>query len=132
MGVSFDNLKERLASTPPPSSVKAWWPLQSLRRGLRTSLHLGADRVPWLRWKFVSDDVQLLAINRYLEDLIYQIAVAIEFIQNFLEQLHLHIQVHAFRPIQTNQAGMKHYVGVLPAGAWSGRGTAEIDRVLGD
>ncbi len=27
---------------------------------------------------------------------------------------------------------MKHYVGVLPTGAWSGRRTAEIDRVLGD
>jgi len=76
--------------------------------------------------------VQLLAIGRYLEDLVYQIAVAIEFDKSFLEEFYLHIQVHAFRPIQTDQTGMEHYVGLLPAGAGSGRGAAEIDRVLSD
>src|SRR5690242_6032986 len=87
----------------------------------------------WLRWKTVPTDVDFgVAVEGNLEDLVGKVGIATEFGQCFLEQLDLHVQVHTLGSIETHQAGMKHYVSVLPARAWSRRRTAKIDRILSD
>lgn len=47
-----------------------------------------------------------------------RVIILVEFDQGLIEKINLHVEIHAGRSVQANEAGVNHNVGILASGAW--------------
>ena len=68
-----------------------------------------------------------------LQHLVDEVRIGLHFIQRLLEQLELHVQIHAIRgTVEADEPGVNLHAGVLALGAWMIGRTAKIHRIAGD
>jgi len=66
------------------------------------------------------------------ENLVDQVAVSVEFVERYGEQLQLKIEVHPNGTVDADQSGMEGHISVLSFRTRRGGRTAKVDAVLGD
>ena len=83
---------------------------------------------------FISDQInrRFVVIQRYFQNLIREITASIEFIQDFLKQSPLQVQIHSHRTIQADDSRMEINTGILAFGPRRVTRPTEVVTVAGD